>query len=529
MTLTHSNEALRTITDIETNPRVLIVGGGIPAVIAAQALINTGLHVTFARLRDIPENIYLPYPSPADDCTKDLPFLPDEVETFDVTRVPAIERNQGMFRTVFEDGTESAYNCLFLSPGVALKPIPGGLPEETELFTPETGILSNERVVFLLDYAELTAPAAGMSAIRVATDHVRNGGEALICFKHAPVLHVFGETLYQAARRTGVRFVRFGDKLPEIQISGDEGGRKRFRVTAEDMIDSGNAFAWECDRVMTVTGPDASSIPGWAQRIINGDLDGQGFMLSDSIDSSLGRSLQSGLFVVGGATGNLDFIGITAQAHAAAAEAKAWIDESLIKRNKESLLIDTTCVRCLTCYRVCPHGALSLQAQTSHSRIEPSPSFCVECGICASVCPAVAITLTACPQESINQFIQQVSPSDLPKTTFVFGCKRSAAMMAESMQMPDNTRFLAVPCAGSVSEYTIWSALAGGAKGVLVVGCHDGNCHSHTGTSFAAARIKQARDVGIFGGNPKIGYFTVAANESARFERLLDEFLKTEA
>lgn len=517
------------MTDIETSPRVLIVGGGIPAVIAAQALINTGLHVTFARLRDTSENIYFPYSSPADDCTKDIPFLPSEVETFDVTRVPVIERNQGMFRAVFENGTESVYNCLFLSPGVALKPIPGILPQGAELFTAQTRVLSNEQVVFLLDYAELTAPVAGMSAIHVATDHVRNGGEALICFKHAPVLHVFGETLYETARKVGVRFVRFGDKLPEIQISDDEGGRKRFRVTAEDMIEGGDEFAWECDRVIGVTGSDASSLPGWAQRIIDGDLDNQGFMLSDSIDSSLGRSLQSGLFVVGGATGNLDFIGITAQAHAAAAEAKAWIDESLIKRNKESLSIDTTCVRCLTCYRVCPHGALSLQAQTSRSRIEPSPAFCVECGICASVCPAAAITLTACPQESINQFIQQVNPSDLPNTTFVFGCKRSAGMMAESMRMPENTRFLAVPCAGSVSEYTIWSALAGGAKGVLVVGCHDGNCHSHTGTNFAAARIKQAREVGIFDGNPKIGYFMVAANESARFQRLLDEFLKTEA
>ncbi len=528
MTLRNSKEALQTVSNGETSPRVLIIGGGIPAVIAAQALKTTGLQVTFARLRDIPENIYVPYPSLADDFTRDLPVLPDAIETIDVTQTPVVERTQSMFRAVFEDRTESVYDCIFLSPGVSLKPIPVSLPQETELFTAHTRIVSDERIAFLLDYAELTAPAVGMSAIRVATDHVRNGGEALVCFKHAPVLHVFGETLYQAARRAGVRFVRFGEKLPEIQVSGDEGGRKRFHVATEDVIDSGNEFAWESDRVIVATGPDASSIPVWAQKIIKGDLDGRGFMLTDSIDSSWGRSLQSGVFVVGGATGNLDYIGSTAQAYAAAAEARAWIDDSLLKRNKETLSIDTSCVRCLTCYRVCPHGALSLQINTSRSHIQPLSSFCVECGICASVCPAAAITLTACPQESINAFINDVNPSDLPKTTFVFGCKRSAGMMAKSMQMPENARFLEVPCAGSVSEYSIWSALAAGAKGVLVVGCHDGNCHSHIGTNLAAARVEQARSIGIFDGNPKIGYSTVAPNEFARFQRLLKEFLQIE-
>ncbi|AFM25171.1 hydrogenase iron-sulfur subunit [Desulfomonile tiedjei] len=528
MSLRHSKEALQTVPDGETNPRVLILGGGISAAIAAQALKNTGLQVTFARIQDISENVYVPYPSRSDDFVKDLAALPGEIEIIDVTQIPVIERTESMFRAVFEDKTESTNDCIFLSPGVALKPVPERLPQGTELFTAQTGVLPSERVAFLLDYAELTAPAVGMSAIRVATDHVRNGGEALICFKHAPVLHVFGETLYQAARKAGVRFVRFGEKLPEIQVSGDKEGRKHFQVATEDVIDSGNEFVWESDRLIVATGPDASSIPGWAQKIIKGDFDGRGYMLSDSIDSSVGRSLQSGVFVVGGATGNLDYIGSTAQAYAAAAEAKAWIENSLLKRNKETLSIDTTCVRCLTCYRVCPHGALSLQVNTSRSRIQPLSSFCVECGICASVCPAAAITLTACPQESINAFINDVSPSDLPKTTFVFGCKRSAAMMAKSMEMPENARFLEVPCAGSVSEHSIWSALAAGAKGVLVVGCHDGNCHSHVGTNLAAARVEQARSIGIFDGNPKIGYFTVAPNEYARFQRLLSEFLQIE-
>ncbi len=286
---------------------------------------------------------------------------------------------------------------------------------------------------------------------------------------------------------------------------------------------------WDFDRLVTVTGPDPSSIPEWAARMAGNDLDGQGFVLSDSIHSSLGSSVSSGVFIIGEASGNLDLIDCKAQAKAAAAQAHTWISTSRLKRDEENLSISTACARCLTCYRVCPHGALSLQPQASRSRIEPSQAFCVECGICASVCPTAAISLSACSEESIAGFIGEVQPSDISKTTFVFGCRRSAGIIAESINMPENVRFFSVPCAGSVSEYSIWSALAAGAKGVLVVGCHHGNCYSHTGTSLAAARVEKGQGIGVFDGKPpRIGYFTIAPNESARFQRLMSQFLDDE-
>lgn len=523
----HSTEATPNEHRDETTPRALIVGGGVSAALAAKALSEMGIQVTFARFRDVSSQLYYALPEmDGNVLTESLSPEFGNIEIIDVIKAPAVRKNNGVFSAEYEDGSASVYDCLLLAPGLSLKQRSPNLPEETELFTAQMQIVPGRRVAFLLDCEELSSPAAGMAAILVAAANERGGGESVVCFRHAPVLHVFGETLYDAARRTGVKFVRFGEEIPELRVSDDCEGQKQFQLLVKDSIDSENDFVWDCDRVVEVTGPDVSTIPEWAVKMAGSDIDPQGFMLSDSVRSASGCSLSSGVFVVGEATGTTDLIRCMAQAKAAALRAHAWVERSRVKREDEPVSISTACVRCLTCYRVCPHGALSLSPQASRSKIDPSSSFCLECGICASVCPSDAISLRDGIEASVTGLIEELQPSKISETTFVFGCRRSAGLIAQSIQMPDNTRFIAVPCAGSVSEYAIWSTLAAGAGGVLVVGCHHGNCHSHKGTELAASRVERGRALGVPGDNPpRIGYFTIAPNEAARFQRMLKEFL----
>jgi len=229
---------------------------------------------------------------------------------------------------------------------------------------------------------------------------------------------------------------------------------------------------------------------------------------------------------VGEALGTLDMIGCVTTARAAASKALAGIRRSALAEAKRAISVGPGCAGCLTCYRVCPHRALLLGTESSSGRVEPWLPFCRECGICTSVCPTVAISLKDSPEDSLLALIKDLQPSEMAETTLVLGCRRSAGVIVESIQLPDNTRFLAVPCAGNVSEYMIWSTLAAGAKGVLLAGCHNGNCASHTGTNWAAARVHRGITAGILGQEtPRIGYITIAANEQARFQRLLREFV----
>jgi F420-non-reducing hydrogenase iron-sulfur subunit len=54
---------------------------------------------------------------------------------------------------------------------------------------------------------------------------------------------------------------------------------------------------------------------------------------------------------------------------------------------------------------------------------------------------------------------------------------------------PPNIRIIRVPCSGRVDPQFIIRAFQGGADGVLVAGCHPGDCHYSTGNFFARRRF----------------------------------------
>jgi quinone-modifying oxidoreductase, subunit QmoB len=527
MSTKHSPEVESNTRISSPLPRALVLGGGIPALVAAQALREMGADVTFARIQHVPSHDYLALPGPrADYGLSAFGAKLDGVAVIDVDQALVVRREAGGFHSSFENGLEKFYDCVLLSPGVSLRAKQTSLPENTELFTSHIPFKSTERIAFLLDFEQPSDPALGVRAMKESSLHAINGGASVVYFRHAPVTHLFGETLYDEARKAGVRFVRFGDELPVVSHLRDRERPALFRITARDVIDYDEQYVFDCDRVLVVTGPDASSIPQWAiEMLARRDVDGQGFALSESVHCNSGCSFTSGVFIVGEAAGNLDLIGLIAQAKAAAAKAYSWMRTSRAQINDQPISISSACVGCLTCYRVCPHGALSIKPGLSRPIIDPRPSLCRSCGICASVCPSLAITINTSPEDCLLAAVNEVPGADMHKTTFVFRCRRSAGRLERSVQLPEHVRFLEVPCAGRVSEYVIWHALAAGAKGVLVVGCHHGNCASDAGTNFAAARIEEALATGLFRqGRRRVGYETVAANEHARFQRLLREF-----
>ena len=70
-------------------------------------------------------------------------------------------------------------------------------------------------------------------------------------------------------------------------------------------------------------------------------------------------------------------------------------------------------------------------------------------------------------------------------------CSYAAADLAGTsrMQYPPNIRTIRVMCSGRVSELLILKAFAVGADGVLVSGCHPGDCHYMKGNLSARRRV----------------------------------------
>jgi len=70
-------------------------------------------------------------------------------------------------------------------------------------------------------------------------------------------------------------------------------------------------------------------------------------------------------------------------------------------------------------------------------------------------------------------------------------CSYAAADLAGTsrMQYPPNVRTIRVMCSGRVSDLLILKAFALGADGVLVGGCHPGDCHYMKGNLSARRRV----------------------------------------
>ena len=91
------------------------------------------------------------------------------------------------------------------------------------------------------------------------------------------------------------------------------------------------------------------------------------------------------------------------------------------------------------------------------------------------------------------------------------------------IQYPPNIRIVRVPCTGRINPFFIVKALQDGADGVLVSGCHPGECHYLTGNLSARrkfAMLKSFLDyVGVEG--DRVTFTWVSASEGDRFAQVI--------
>ena len=92
-------------------------------------------------------------------------------------------------------------------------------------------------------------------------------------------------------------------------------------------------------------------------------------------------------------------------------------------------------------------------------------------------------------------------------------------------QYPSNIRVVRVPCSGRINPLYIIKALLEGADGVMVSGCHPGDCHYLVGNYHARRRfVVLKRLLTAAGFEPDRVHFTwVSASEGARFADVVKE------
>ena len=108
-------------------------------------------------------------------------------------------------------------------------------------------------------------------------------------------------------------------------------------------------------------------------------------------------------------------------------------------------------------------------------------------------------------------------------------CSYAGADLAgvSRFQYPPNMRIVRVMCSGRIEPSFILKALKNGADGVLISGCHIGDCHYISGNEYTKERFERLHSIiikqlGIDGRRVRLEW--ISASEGRRFADLITEF-----
>jgi F420-non-reducing hydrogenase iron-sulfur subunit len=99
---------------------------------------------------------------------------------------------------------------------------------------------------------------------------------------------------------------------------------------------------------------------------------------------------------------------------------------------------------------------------------------------------------------------------------------------ATKLEVPSSLSVIRVMCSGRVDPVLVVTALLHGADGVLVAGCHPGDCHYREGNYYARRRFallkKTFETLGLESDRMMLAW--VSASEGQRFGEVTNQFAK---
>ena len=107
-------------------------------------------------------------------------------------------------------------------------------------------------------------------------------------------------------------------------------------------------------------------------------------------------------------------------------------------------------------------------------------------------------------------------------------CTYNGADLAGTSRMKysDNVRVIKLPCTGRIDPLFIVEAFKKGEKGVLVSGCHPGDCHYTSGNYHSRRKYATFRDLlGYLGVDlNRVEFSWISASEGNKWVAVINEF-----
>ncbi len=508
------------------NRRIVVLGGNHAAYQTALSLASADLDVLLLKT-DTPEGCFFPLPTALVEAAEKN----ERITISEKTPLRAINGQLGDFHIVVEDnGKAKGYQA-----GAVVIAIDARIEDDTKLAVPHetlrslmdsthNGSAKTDTVGILLDLQGPERRCAAEATIVAANKHVTNGGQAYVMFRNMPVFGKNGQKMYDDARAAGVQFLRYDEKTPLLQAGEDD-----IVVTMVDSIIPDRAFKIHIDRLVVPSRVKPRLDNPIFSTLLRQPLDAEGFLQPGNIRHMPVSSARRGILFAGGCHNDCNPLESRYESDAITAKVLSLLPEETVTSPVEMVKVDVSkCASCLTCLRLCPHGAI--ETYLNKKSVTILSNACWECGICAAACPGQAIEHGGLSKLQMSDVLDEATPllGD-KKPLIVFACQQSAIPSLDQagrlgLTVPTEATFIEVPCAGRVEETAMLGALEKGASQVLVMGCHPSVCRSLKGNLVAAERVKRVQKFLAESGldTNMVQYHPIANNEPYRLAKIIN-------
>lgn len=512
----------------------LIIGSGACALAVARQLVSQGCSIILAA-RDGSHN----------DLEKQLAGQPKtagggSIEVFSGVQLDACSGFFGRFETAFvKNGKKLLRQVASIViaedsrrkdhlEDYALKAGPSvrSLSKFAQDLKNNSGAFAEKQIVFLNGLTRESDPVIAAEIMHHARAlQALAGSRAHVMTCNLKVAGSGLETLYREAKSAGALFFKFSDSLPTIRRADNDGWEVEFsdEVTA-------HSYRITPDVIVVDETIVPSAYLAHLAEIMGLDIDSAGFLQTENVHRLPVLTNRRGILAVGPARAAMSADDSITEAACGTLAVLALGNTQLHRAIEHAEINNGRCIRCLTCYRLCPYGSIK-----RGQRIEVAAEACAGCGICFAECPRQAIRLGNVDAE-IEDHLRTCAVrlrEDNDPAIVAFCCSRSAAQANElaiktGLQTSAKLDVVTVPCAGTVSTAFILEALSQGAAGVMVLTCHDGNCHSETGNQHARRRIEHLSGLlDLIGrGGDRVAVNTLAANMETEFGQITRRFAR---